>query len=110
MSRKHYPAAYREQIVKLAWTGRSVASLAQEFEPTEPTIRSWIVAANGTVPPEEVELRRELRQVQRKLARIALAIRSFFHSGSRSRWRPPPSCHQCTGRKRDGPSFLFGYD
>lgn len=70
MSRKHYPAEYREQIVKLARAGRSTASLAQEFEPTEPTIRSWIAAANGTVPPEEVELRRELRQMKRKLARV----------------------------------------
>lgn len=70
MSRKHYPAEYREQIVKLARTGRSTASLAREFEPTEPTIRSWIAAANGTVPSEEVELRRELRQVKRKLAKL----------------------------------------
>ena len=65
MSRKHYPAEYREQIVKLSRAGRSIASLAREFEPTEPTIRSWIAAANGTVPAEEVELRRELRQVKR---------------------------------------------
>ena len=70
MSRKHYPAEYREQIVKLARAGRSTASLAQEFEPTEPTIRSWIAAANGTMPSEEVELRRELRQVKRKLAKL----------------------------------------
>ena len=67
MSRKHYPAEYREQIVKLARAGRSAASLAREFEPT---IRSWIAAANGTVTPEEVELRRELRPVKRKLARV----------------------------------------
>ena len=70
MSRKHYPAEYREQIVKLARAGRSTASLAQEFEPTEPTIRSWLAAANGTVPTEEVERRRELRQVKRKLAKL----------------------------------------
>ena len=69
MSRKHYPAEYREQIVKLARAGRSTASLAREFEPTEPTIRSWIAVANGTVSSAETELRRELRQVQRKLAR-----------------------------------------
>ena len=70
MSRKHYPAEYREQIVKLARTGRSIASLAQEFEPTGPTIRSWLATANGTVPTEDVELRRELRQVKRKLAKL----------------------------------------
>ena len=70
MSGKHYLAEYREQIVKLARAGRSTASLAREFEPTEPTIRSWIAAANGTVPSEELELRRELRQVKRKLAKL----------------------------------------
>ncbi|MCY3540750.1 MAG: transposase [Gammaproteobacteria bacterium] len=47
MSRKHYPEEYREQIIKLARAGRSVASLAREFEPTKPTIRSWLAAANG---------------------------------------------------------------
>ena len=70
MSRKHYPAEYREQIVKLARAGRSIASFAREFEPTGPTIRNWIAAANGTVPSEELEIRRELRQVKRQLARV----------------------------------------
>lgn len=70
MSRKHYPAEYREQIVKLARAGRSIASLAQEFEPTEPMIRSWLAAANGTVPIAEVELRRELRQVKQQLVKL----------------------------------------
>ena len=70
MSGKHHPPEYREQIVKLARAGRSTASLAREFEPTELTIRSWIAAANGTVPSEELELRRELRQVKRKLAKL----------------------------------------
>ena len=70
MSRKHYPEEYREQIVKLARTGRGVASLVREFEPTEPTIRNWIVAAEGTVASEDVQIRQELRQVKRKLARV----------------------------------------
>ena len=70
MSWKHYPVEYREQIVNLARAGRSTASLAREFEPTEPTIRSWIAFTNGTMPSEEVELRRELRQVKRKLAKL----------------------------------------
>ncbi len=70
MSRKHYPAEYREQIGKLARAGRRTVSLAREFEPTEPTIRSWIAAAKGTVSSEAVELRRELRQAKRKLAKL----------------------------------------
>ena len=70
MSRKHYPAEYREQIVKLARAGRSIASFAREFEPTEPTIRNWVAVAEGTVASADVQIRQELRQVRRKLARV----------------------------------------
>lgn len=45
MSRKHYPPEYREQIFKLAQSGRSVVLLAREFEPSVPTIRNWLAAA-----------------------------------------------------------------
>ena len=34
-----YPAAYREQIIALARAGRRPKALAQEFEPSEQTIR-----------------------------------------------------------------------
>ena len=40
MDRKTYPEAYREQIVSLARAGRSIASLAREFEPSIQTIRN----------------------------------------------------------------------
>ena len=33
MSKKHYPPEFREQIVVLARSGRSLSSLAREFEP-----------------------------------------------------------------------------
>ena len=37
-----YPAEFREQIVALARTGRSVEDLAREFEPCAATIHGWI--------------------------------------------------------------------
>lgn len=37
-TRTPYPAEFREQIIALAQTGRSVESLAREFEPCVATI------------------------------------------------------------------------
>mgnify|MGYP002777169314 CR=1 FL=1 len=70
-----YPAAYREQIVALARSGRSVKALAQEFEPSEQTIRNWIFQAEadrgerpGVLTTDEraelQRLRRENRQLK----------------------------------------------
>ena len=70
MARKHYAEEYREQIVKLVLAGRSIASLAREFEPTEPTIRAWVAVANSTEALKEVEFRRDFRRMKRKLARV----------------------------------------
>ncbi len=46
MSRKTYPPEYRAHLVALARQGRSAESLAREFEPSAPTIRSWVQAAD----------------------------------------------------------------
>jgi len=40
--RPPYPAEFRQEIVRLARSGRSVASLAREFEPSDVTIRKWV--------------------------------------------------------------------
>lgn len=45
-TRPPYPKAFREQIVALHRSGRSPAVLAEEFEPTEQTIRTWIKQAD----------------------------------------------------------------
>ncbi len=37
-----YPPDSRQQIVELHRSGRSVAELVREFEPSQDTIRSWI--------------------------------------------------------------------
>ena len=46
MSRKTYPPDYRAHIVALARQGRTAESLAREFEPSAPSIRVWIQAAD----------------------------------------------------------------
>jgi transposase len=69
-----YPSELRQRIVDLARAGRTVASLAREFEPTENTIRNWIAQADrdagfrsdGLTTEERAELNR-LRRENRRL-------------------------------------------
>ncbi len=73
-TRNPYPAEFREQIVALARAGRSVESLAREFEPCVATIHGWIKQAelddglrdDGLTSAEREELRR-LRRENRQL-------------------------------------------
>ena len=65
-----YPPELRQRIVDLARAGRTAASLAREFEPTETCIRNWIAQAdrdaglrNDGLTTEE---RRELNQLRRE--------------------------------------------
>ena len=67
MGRKRYPQEYRDRLVELARSGRSVASLAEEFEPTPQTIRNWLDEADGPVDRDDSK---ELRKLRRELARI----------------------------------------
>ena len=69
-----YPGELRQGIVDLARAGRTVASLAREFEPTENTIRNWIaqeerdvgLRSDGLTTEERAELNR-LRGENRRL-------------------------------------------
>lgn len=73
-TRRPYPPEFREQIVELARSGRSMADLAREFEPTYETIRKWVrrakrqeaADADGLDADEQEELKR-LRRENRKL-------------------------------------------
>ena len=73
-TRNPYPAEFRDQIVELARNGRSVESLAREFEPCAATIHGWIKQAerddghrtDGLTSQERDELRR-LRRENRRL-------------------------------------------
>lgn len=73
-TRNPYPAEFRDQIVALARTGRSVEDLAREFEPCTATIHGWVRQSDrdsghrtdGLTSDEHEELRR-LRRENRRL-------------------------------------------
>jgi transposase len=44
-TRNPYPAEFREQVVALAHTGRSVEDLAREFETCAARIHGWVKQA-----------------------------------------------------------------
>lgn len=72
--RPEYPLEFRQQIVELVRAGRSPKALAQEFEPSEQTIRNWVKQAeldtgqrrDGLTRAEQAELR-QLRRENRQL-------------------------------------------
>ena len=73
-TRNPYPAEFREHIIALARSARSVESLAREFEPCVATIHGWIKQADrdggerfdGLTTAERDEFRR-LRRENRQL-------------------------------------------
>ena len=78
-SGRRYAEAYRRRIVDLARSGRSLADLAREFEPSAQTIRNWVAQADrdegrrsdGATREERREireLRRQLRVVEEEVA------------------------------------------
>ncbi len=46
-TRPPYPQELKRQIVELHRAGRTITELAEEFAPTEPTIRDWIRQAEA---------------------------------------------------------------
>ena len=87
-TRPPYPEEFRDRIVELARNGRTPAELAEEFEPTEQTIRNWLKQADRddgnrsdgptTEEKEEIrELRKKLRQVQQERDILAKATAWF---------------------------------
>ncbi len=90
-TRNPYPAEFREQIVALARTGRSVEDLAREFVPCSATIHGWIKQADrdgghrvGGLTSEERDelrrLRRENRQLRQERDILAKAAAWFAQS------------------------------
>ena len=71
-TRNPYPSEFREQIVALPKSGRSVESLAREYEPCVATIHGWIKQSqiddgdlsDGLTSEERNELRRLRREVK----------------------------------------------
>ena len=72
-TRNPYPAEFREQMVALARSGRSVEDLAREFEPCAATIHGWLR-----------RLRRENRQLHQERDILAKAAAWFAQSDAMS--------------------------
>ena len=73
-TRPAYPPEYREQIVALARSGRSVEDLAREFEPCAHTIYAWVrqadEARNGAHGRLTDDEREELKRLRRENKRL----------------------------------------
>ena len=72
--RREYPAEFRQQLVELVRSGRSVGDLAKEFEPTAKSIRDWVREADSAESRGGDSLtvaeREELRQLRRENRRL----------------------------------------
>lgn len=80
-TRPNYPVEYREKILDLYRSGRSVASLARDFEPSAWTIHRWIEEARqeGKLLPEDrAQNEREELELLRKENRILREERDFL--------------------------------
>ena len=95
-TRNPYPTEFREQMVALARAGRSVESLAREYEPCAATIHEWVrqAAADGGdetsyLTSEEREelrlLRREVRQLRQERDILSKAAAWFAQNDVTSR-------------------------
>lgn len=71
-TRPAYDRELRQKILDLVRAGRTISSLAREFEPTETTIRNWVAQADrdegrrsdGLTTEERVELNKLRREVK----------------------------------------------
>src|SRR5690625_2790048 len=93
-TRLAYPKEFRQKIIELARSGRSIVELAREFEPSEQTIRNWIRQADihaghrhdglsSDEPQVWSRLRKENRRLQQERDILAKAAAWFAReSGS----------------------------
>ena len=89
-TRLPYPLEFREKIVELVRSGRTPGELAEDFEPSEQTIRNWVKQADvdagrrkdGLTTEEREELRQLLRENRRlKLERDILKKAAAWFAG-----------------------------
>jgi|SRR5208283_1465699 len=101
-SKPPYPAELRQRILDLVRAGRTLASLAREFEPTETTIRNWIAQADrdagirsdGLTTDERKELnqlRRENRTLREEREILKKAAAWFAQETGATPRRPSPT-------------------
>src|SRR5512136_963159 len=97
-----YAPELRQRILDLARAGRTPASLAREFEPTETTIRNWIaqadrdtgVRSDGLTTDERKELnqlRREVRTLREEREILQKAAAWFAQEAGATPRKPSAS-------------------
>lgn len=95
-TRNPYPTEFREQLVALARAGRSVESLAREYEPCAATIHDWVKQAGAddgerddrltSAEMEELRrLRKEVRQLRQERDILSKAAAWFAQNDVTSR-------------------------
>ena len=95
-TRNPYPTEFREQLVALARAGRSVESLAREYEPCAATIHDWVKQAGAddgerddrltSAELEELRhLRREVKQLGQERDILSKAAAWFAQNDVTSR-------------------------
>ncbi len=100
-TRPAYDRDLRQKILDLVRAGRTISSLAREFEPTETTIRNWIAQAerdagqrnDGLTTDERGELNQLRREVKalREEREILKKAAAWFAQESGATPRRPSS-------------------
>ena len=79
-TRNSYATEFREQLVALARTGRSVESLSREYEPCAATIHEWVKQAGVDDGERDERLTsaelEELRQLRREVKHECIGHRA----------------------------------
>jgi len=95
-TRNPYPTEFRAQLVALARAGRSVESLAREYEPCAATMHDWVKQAGAdgrerddrltSAELEELRhLRREVKQLRQERDILSKAAAWFAQNDVTSR-------------------------
>jgi transposase len=98
-TRPAYEKELRQKMLDLVRAGRTISSLAREFEPTETTIRNWIAQADrdagkrsdGLTSDERVEftqLRREVKALREEREILKKAAAWFAQESGATPRRP----------------------
>ena len=99
--RRSYPQEFRQQIIELARAGRTAEELAEEFEPSEQTIRNWLKQADldtgrrsdGLTSEEQEELKRLRRQVKQLTVEREILSKAAAWFARETDAVPPKSSH-----------------
>jgi|AntAceMinimDraft_1070359.scaffolds.fasta_scaffold91436_1 transposase len=97
-TRNPYPTECREHIIALARSGRSVESLAREFEPCAATIHLWLKEAKQDSGDRDDGITSAVREELRRLRRENKVLRQERYSQ-----RPRPSLHRARYPRRGLP-------